>query len=184
MKKLLYIILLTILTFSCEKEDDAIDYAPGYPTIFAGNWVVFEFPGGNIQGILYTPYDLATALDPNSDSTLVINNLYNSGVRVKVPYRDSLFSIVKGKQLDVINNGIYDIKTVSVDGFVTNNNPVLRNLVYNFAYTVYDNIGFQEEDIEDVIYMNAGFYDKYNDLIDTVLIIGYRKTGFEEVDYN
>ncbi len=183
MKRLLYIFVFISFTLSCEKDDE-VEYAPGYPTIFAGNWVVFEFPGGALEGSLYDPYDLTTALDPNSDSTLVLHNIYNSGIRIKAPYYDSIFSVYKGEQLDKLNDGIYGVKTVSVEGFVTNNNMVLRNLVYNFAFNVFEDISFQEEDIEDIIYMNAGLYDEYDDLIDTVLIIGYRKTGFEEVDYN
>ena len=32
-------------------------------------------------------------------------------------------------------------------------------------------------------HLHAGYYDKYNTLVDTVLLVAYRKTGFEEVSY-
>jgi hypothetical protein len=31
--------------------------------------------------------------------------------------------------------------------------------------------------------MNVGLYDQYATVVDTVLILAFRKTGFEDVDY-
>jgi hypothetical protein len=105
-------------------------------------------------------YDLVTALDPNSNDSLVIDNIYNSGVRVKTFFKGSLFYVADGRQLEVINQGQYGIYRVSVDGELLTS----------------------EED-GDYLVMTVGLYDQYAAVVDTVLIYAFRKTGFEDVDY-
>ena len=187
MSKIKYIVFLILLSlsFSCEKNNDyEIEYQNGYPSRMAGNWVVFEFPGGELLDQIYAPYDLVTALDPNSTDSLVIDNLYNSRIRVKVQYTDTVFSVYKGRQLEVINNGRYNVEKVSITGRIQRN-EYLAQLLYEFALRSFKESVIEYEHIlnSDLIYLNAGLYDSYDDLIDTLLIMGYRHTGFEEVDW-
>ncbi|MGD2036069.1 MAG: hypothetical protein PVF73_13480 [Bacteroidales bacterium] len=175
------VVCLTCLV-SCQEKDNEIEYQDGYPNKLAGNWVAFEFPGAEIEDVLYEPYDLVTSLDPNRTGYLILDKLYDSDIRVRTEYEDSAFYVHMGEQLEAISTNTHDVECISIDGYVTSN-PVLISMVYNFAAITYENISFDESDIEDVIYLNAGFYDVYETLVDTVLIIGYRKTGFEETNY-
>lgn len=113
---------------------------------------------------------------------MILDKLYNSDVRVRAEHNDSAFSVQMGEQLEQIGTNTFDIEYVSIDGYITVN-PILIDLTYYFASESFENISFEISDIEDVIYMHAGFYDKYRALVDTVLIVGYRKTGFEETNY-
>jgi hypothetical protein len=173
MKLLLRTCLALILLFlvACEnKEDYQIEYASGNPSPFVGNWIAYEFQGGNPfeTGLTYNDYiildtvggeyDLVTALMPSDPSQLIIDNLYNSDVRVMAKIDSDSVKVVKGPQLDVINKP-YDIETVSVKG-------VLKDF----------------EEISDVLTLEVGMYDKTDILVDTVFIVALRKTGFEEVD--
>ena len=101
---------------------------------------------------------------------------------MRAEYADSSFSVSMGEQLDMINSNNYGIEYVSLDGYITSN-PVLTNFAYRVANAFYENLAFFESDIEDVIFIRAGFYDSLQVKVDTVLIIGYRKTGFEDVNY-
>jgi hypothetical protein len=153
------ILLLSLL--SCRQDDYEIEYPKGKSNFLVGNWRAFEFQGGAFDlSRMADEYDLVTALDPNSDDSLVIDNIYDSGVRVKVCFQDSSFSVTYGRQLEVIHMGKYGIHNVSVDG--------------DFQHTVSDG---------DYLVMHVGMYDHYADLVDTVLIWAFRKTGFEDVDY-
>jgi hypothetical protein len=155
-------IFLIIVAFaSCQKDEYVVEYQDGNPSQLVGNWRAYEFQGGAFDvEKLSDEYDLVTALDPNSSDSLVIDNLYNSDVRVKTRYLGTFFHIAKGRQLEVINMGQYGIHTVSVIG--------------EFQST---------EDAGDYLVMNVGLYDQYAALVDTVLILAFRKTGFEDVDY-
>jgi len=180
--KILIIPVILVCLNSCLQKDYDIEYQDDYPNKLAGNWVVFEFPGGEIGDVLYDPYDMVTALDPNMQGSLIIDKLYDSDIRVRAEYEDSTFFVEMGEQLEKISSNTYDIEYLSVDGYITGN-PVLINMAFYFASLSFENISFEVTDIEDIIYMNAGFYDQYKTLVDTVLIIGYRKTGFEETNY-
>jgi hypothetical protein len=153
---------LSIVAFtSCQQDEYGIVYQTGNPNSLAGNWRAFEFQGGAFDlNRLADEYDLVTALDPNSADSLVIDNVYDSKVRVKVHFQDSSFSVSHGRQLEVINRGQYGIYAVSVSG--------------EFQYSAADG---------DYMVMNVGLYDQYAALVDTVLIWAFRKTGFEDVDY-
>ena len=180
MKRIVIILVSALLWISCEKTDDSIDYQDGYPNSIAGNWVAMEFAdldlsvdeAYNIYN-LYKDlkifdeelniefYDLVTALDPNSNDSLVIDNIYGSGIRVKVPLLpDKTFSVIHGKQLDVINFGVYGIYTVSLKGFL-----------------------HEDEDRGDALFMDVVLYDDYNDIYDSVDIYAFRKTGFEDTEH-
>ncbi|MBN2273313.1 MAG: hypothetical protein JXR41_04710 [Bacteroidales bacterium] len=158
---ILYAVCILLVTFSCQQDDYDIEYQNGNPNNLVGNWRAFEFQGGAFDlDKLSDEYDLVTALDPNSTDSLVIDNLYNSGVRVKAFYQDSSFTVSHGRQLEVINMGQYGIYAVSVTG--------------EFQST--------EED-GDFLVMNVGLYDQYASVVDTVLIWAFRKTGFEDTDF-
>jgi hypothetical protein len=174
-------ILFFIIVFSCSK-DDKIEYPAGSPNVLAGNWVTFEFQGGNLSGRVSDPFDMVTSLDPNRDSSLIIDKMYASDVRVRAKYDTTSFSVTMGEQLESISQNTYHIAYISVDGNVSTN-PALINLAYQLASLSYPNIAFSESDIKDVILIHAGFYDSTRYLVDTTLVLGYRKTGFEDVQY-
>ena len=155
------IFLICIVFISCQTDEYEIEYQAGKPNNLVGNWRAFEFQGGafNLEK-LTDEYDLVTALDPNSGDSLVIDNLYDAGVRVKARYQGNIFNVSNGRQLEVIHMGQYGIYAVSVTGEFQSD----------------------EEDGEYLV-MNVGMYDQYTALVDTVLIFAFRKTGFEGVDY-
>jgi len=159
--KLNLILCFFLLLAGCEENDYDIEYQDGYPNRLAGNWEAYEFQGGTFDpDNVAEPYDLVTALDPGSDDSLVIDNIYNSGIRVKTWYSGSIFSVTKGKQLEVINMGRYGVHSVSLEGEL-----------------------IEDDDEGDYMLINAGLYDKYDALVDTVFLVAYRKTGFEDVNY-
>ncbi|MBN1117016.1 MAG: hypothetical protein JXA77_07425 [Bacteroidales bacterium] len=177
-----YILILAFILKSCSEGID-VNYADGYPYAMAGNWVVFEFQGGDLDGHLSDPYDMSTALAPNDDNMLVINNLYNSDTRIKVPIlNDTGFFAYKTDQLEVINMGRYDIHKISIEGYIQEN-FILTDFIYSLAEYSFKNIAFTADDIDEILFFRAGYYDAYDALVDTVLVFGYRKTGFEDVDY-
>jgi hypothetical protein len=150
-----------VMFTSCQKDEYDIVYQGGNPNYLVGNWRAFEFQGGAFDlNRLADEYDLVTALDPNSTDSLVMDNLYDSKIRVKVHFQDSSFSVIHGRQLEVINRGQYGVYAVSVSG--------------EFQYSDADG---------DYMVMNIGLYDQYADLVDTLLIWAFRKTGFEDTDY-
>jgi hypothetical protein len=180
--KILFYILVFLLGTSCGKDEKNIEYQAGYPNVLAGNWIAFEFKDGNLEGEISEPYDLVTSLDPNREGYIILDKMYASDVRVRAKYDTTSFKVVMGEQLEVISSENYNIAYISVDGYVTSE-PILVNFLYLLANAYYENIAFRASDIKDVIIMHAGFYDEYNYPVDTVLIMGYRKTGFEDVSY-
>jgi hypothetical protein len=171
-----------LLLVSCSKKSYDIEYQDGYPNIFADNWIAFEFQGGDIEGEILDPYNLVTALDPNRQGYLIIDQLYDSDIRVRTAYSDSSFAVEMGDQLETISTHTYGVKYLTVSGYITTN-PVLTGFAYDLATVFFENMAFYPEDIKDVLFLRAGLYDEYKIRVDTVLVIGYRKTGFENVDY-
>jgi len=164
---LIFIASLLIILTSCEKDDYTIEYQDGYPNILAGNWRAVEYQNAVVvKNIIISvdnisePFDLVSALDPNSGDSLVFDNIYDSKIRVKAHYDDSIFNVVKGRQLEVINNGQYGIYYVSING------------KYNY-----------DKQYGGYLTMHIGLYDKYSALFDTLYVAAFRKTGFEELDY-
>lgn len=165
LKKIVYIALVTIVavTVACEDETYEVEYQSGYPNVLAGNWQAFDFPGGvfSLESNIDGPYDLVTALDPNSSDSLVLSNIYNTGIRVKAKFSGQTFNVTKGKQLEVINDGQYGVHYVSVEGEV---------------------VQASRGDEQDVIILLVGLYDQYSSIVDSVLIYGFRKSGFEDIE--
>jgi len=152
---------------SCEDDSYDIEYQEGYPNFLAGNWDAIEFQNATVVNgrITYADnisdyFDMVSALDPNSNDSLVIGNIYDSNIRVKVHYENDKFEVTKGNQLEVINHGMYGIYYVSVDGNYNN-----------------------EEESGEYLTMHIGLYDKYTALFDTMYVVAFRKTGFEDTDY-
>ncbi len=178
-----FLIVSLLLFFACSDNEEPIDYANGYPNKLAGNWVVFQFHGGNLEGSISGPYDLVTALDPNRKKSLILDNLYNTNLRVRAEIKgDTGIYAINSPQLDLVNDNAYGIQSVSIDGYV-NENEILANFIYSLAMASFENPSFQVEDIDEIIFLRAGLYDAYNSPVDTIMIMGYRRTGFEEVDY-
>ena len=175
-------ILALLLLSGCKKDKSTVDQN-GYPDKLADNWIAFELHGGSISGASYEPYDLVTSLDPNHDGYVLLDKLYASDIRVRAPYtQDTIIHVDKGDQLELVSKNTYNVAYVSLDGYITTN-PFWINASWQLANIYYPNLSFQQSDIQDVLYLHAGYYDKYNALIDTVLLIAYRKTGFENVSY-
>jgi len=168
MKQYIYILILFfIIVFynNCKKEDPydyEIEYQDGYPNVLAGYWKAYdiEFTDNGLVPLDYEPYDLITALDPNNENNLIIDNIYNSNQRVRTFINRSSdgFYIIKGEQLEKVN-AQYDIKTISIDGEYRD-----------------------DPESGEILLIFTGLYDKYDDLYDSVIVVAYRKTGFEDVD--
>ncbi len=172
---------------ACNDQDYEIDFQNGYPDKLAGNWIAadYQLTKDNYLTVIDTindfdlsstagfqnfinlleitagsdKYDLTTALDPNSTGKVIINNLYNSGVRVRAGINDKFIEARLAEQLDLINHGIYGIAYVSVSGQI-----------------------LQHAD-SDVLYLIVGFYDDQMALFDAVIVEAFRKTGFEDTEY-
>ncbi len=164
---IIFIFALLIGFTSCNKDDYTVEYQSGYPNKLAGNWRAVEYQNAEVVNDrvisfdnISDPFDLVSALDPNSEDSLVFDNIYDSNIRVKVQYNDSTFSVVKGRQLEVINYGRYGIYYVSIDGR------------YNY-----------DEVYGDYLTIHVGLYDKYSALFDTMFVAAFRKTGFEDTEY-
>lgn len=191
-KNIIYIVLGVLIFVSCSKDDYNIEYQGDGANAIAGNWVVFEIPQGEFENWGYENYELVTAVDPNtSDSIIIIDNLYDSKVRIRLPYgttgqynnRFNYFNETFVPQIDTLDGYDYGIRFVSLDGEVSRKD-YQQQIAYLYAQATFPNKAFDLNDIEDVIVINAGFYDIDKMLIDTVQIIGYRKIGFEDVPIN
>jgi hypothetical protein len=181
-KSIMFILGLVVM-LSCEKGNDEIKYASGYPSKLAGNWVVFQFQGGNLEGELAEPYDMVTALSPNEKNTLILDNLYNTKTRIKATIQgDTGFFAYNNDQLEVINYGNGAIEKVSIEGYI-NDNFLLKHFIYQLAQLSFPDMAFTEDAISEIIFFRAGYYDAYGSVTDTVMVMGYRKTGFEDEVY-
>lgn len=177
-----------LLFVSCEKKEYDIEYQDGYPNILAGNWIAsdYQIPKENYAKVLDTindfdlnnlgqfsqfintldlisqsdDYEFVSALDPNTDSLLVLSNIYGSGIRTKVKYNHKKLESRFSDQLEIINYGGYGIYYTSVSGQLV-----------------------QDEENGDFLCLIIGIYDKDKELFDSMLMIAYRKTGFEDTNY-
>jgi hypothetical protein len=161
--KNILVIIFLLCAVSCEEETYEVEYQPGYPNILAGNWEAYDFPNGafDLESNFDGPYDLVTALDPNSGDSLVVSNIYDTGVRVKARFSGQTIAVTKGKQLEVINDGEFGIRYVSIEGQV---------------------FPAEDNDEQDVIVMLIGLYDQFDNQVDSVYTVGFRKTGFENIE--
>ena len=175
-------LLALIMVSGCKKDKTTIS-GNGYPDKLADNWVAFELHGGSINGASYEPYDLVTSLDVNHEGYVILDKMYASDIRVRAQYtQDTIIHVERGEQLEKISKNTYNVTSISLDGYITTN-PFWINASWQLANFYYPDLAFQYSDIKDVLYLHAGYYDKYNTLVDTVLLVAYRKTGFEEVSY-
>lgn len=158
-------ILLIAIIAACE-PDDTIEYQSGYPNVLAGNWYTYDYQGKyttfdsihqisvekpeNVEG----SYELVTALDPSDNNWLVIDNIWNGGLRVKALIDSNRLSVKYGEQLDLFSDNEYGVAYISVDGFVVSEQS-------------------------DQIILFVGLYDRYYQFIDSLLTYGTRKTGWE-----
>ncbi|MBN2215113.1 MAG: hypothetical protein JW723_12795 [Bacteroidales bacterium] len=182
-------VFLTIafLLSSCEDTGYKIEYQEGYPNRLAGNWIAvdYQLTKENYLVAIDTindfdltsdtkfyefaelleitgesdPYDLVSALDPYFQNSIIFNNIYDSGIRIRVDYNDRFFEGRLKDQLEMINYGGYNINFVSVSGQMV------------------------EDTQGDLIFMVVGLYDKEKTLLESLIIQAYRKTGFEDTEY-
>lgn len=162
-----YFLLISFMMifFSCHEEDPygyEIEYEEGYPNILAGtwramDWIILEddfIPMDNAE------YFLTIAVDPNDEEQIVLDNIYNSNLRVRAFYNDidEIFYVRKGSQLENETDQ-FDVSSISI-------------------------IGLYFDEGEDGEYLNifTGMYDQYGDLFDTIVIGAYRGIGFEDVE--
>ena len=181
------LLIIILLLSSCEDPGYEIEYQEGYPNRLAGNWVAFDYQLTKENYLIAIDtinrfdltsdteldkfirlleitnesdeYDLVTALDPYFQSSIIFNNIYNSGIRTRVDYHDRFFEGRYKDQLEVISNGGYNITFVSASGQM-----------------VGDAQG-------DMIFMVVGLYDREKALLESMIIAAYRKTGFEDTEY-
>jgi hypothetical protein len=122
MKNILY--QLTALGFlfltlaACSKDSGLPEKQPSE---FDGNWVVFEIRENEIFDQIEGPFDLVTSVDPNRDYTVLIDNLYASGLRIRSPYDTTAFEVVMAEQLEKNNAGFKNIAFISARGYVSDN---------------------------------------------------------------
>ncbi len=158
--KFLYIIFFFValgIFAACEDDEYDIEYQEGYPTNLAGDWYVSEYIAGNVEaGPLYGPYLMTTALKPGDTKKMVIDNIYDSGVRTASNITGSNFSATLADQLEVA-----EVPTIGEDtiSFVT----IAEGKVLT----------------EDSIFFSVALYNPDKILLDTLSIAGVRKTGFE-----
>lgn len=163
--KSLVLVFILVLFNQCQKPDPydyEIEYQDGYPSNFAGQWVAFDFLTFTVNGQLVPidlEYDLITALDPNNEHYLIIDNIYNASLRVRafVDIAGKSFYATSTEQLDQVN-GNDEIKTISIRG------------------------DYIEDDEGDILQIQTGLYDQYNDLYDTIITLAFRKDGLEDVE--
>jgi hypothetical protein len=169
MAKTVYIsifILAGLVCVTCEPEDPYsynIETQEGYPNVLTGTWKAVDYivlenafvPIDNSKG-----YDLVTSLDPNNKDRLILDNVYNSNLRVSavIDRVRNIFYVNRGKQLEDVN-AQFDVETISVFGLYRT-----------------------ENEIGEFLRIQTGLYDQYGDLYDTVIIFGIRNTGFEDVE--
>ena len=175
------------LLSSCEDSGYEIEYQEGYPNKLAGNWIAFDYQLTKENYLVAIDtinhfdltdntkfdkfirlleitgesdeYDLVSALDPYFQNSIIFNNIYNSGIRMRVDYQDRFFEGRLKDQLEVINKGGYNITFVSASGQLV------------------------EDAKGDMIFMVVGLYDQERALLESMLIAAYRKTGFEDTEY-
>lgn len=184
---LLSLLITIFFSMSCEDPGYDVQYPDGYPDKIAGNWVAFDYqiPKNNYLDVIDTinyfnltedagfkaftkllkpsaisdRYDLVTSLDPSVQNSIIISNIYNSGVRTRAAYASPILEARLSDQLEVINRGSYNIYYVSVSGQIV------------------------EDPQGDMLFIITGLYDEQKDLLESFFITGYRKTGFEDTDY-
>ncbi len=181
------IIMIMSIIISCQDNGYDIEYQDGYPTKLAGNWIAYDYQLNksdylaaldtiNKFDLSYQSefdnflnlielnarsdkYDLVTALDPENDQNIIFNNIYNSGYRTRVVYDTTKFSTKLGEQLNKLTTGGLNVNYISLSGQLV------------------------EDSQGDILFIILGLYDNESALIESLFITAYRKTGFEDTDY-
>lgn len=190
MKKIFYFLLLIIIiNGSCEDNSYKIEYQKGYPNRLAGNWLAYdiEISQQKFQQLFDTiqnfdlenneqlkkfidlinfdnfsdRYNLTSALDPNRDGFIIFDNINNKSNRVRVSYYENKFITRFAPQLDYINKTYNKIEYISVSG------QLIR----------------REKENDDILIFITGLYNYDKIIQKSLIIIAFRKTGFEDVDY-
>lgn len=190
MKRIFYFLLLIIIiSGSCEDNSYKIEYQKGYPNRLAGNWLAYdiEIPQQKFQQLFDTiqnfdlenneqlrkfidlinfdnvsdRYNLTSALDPNRTGFIIFDNINNNSNRVRANYYENKFIIQFAPQLDYINKIYNKIEYISISG------QLIR----------------REKENDDILIFITGLYNYDKIIQKSLIIIAFRKTGFEDVDY-
>lgn len=180
-------LLAVPLFYSCKDDGYDIEYQDGYPNKLAGNWIAYDYQlnknnySGAIDSInrldlsntnefnkllqllnltaVSDKYNLVTALDPADNKNIIMNNLYDSGIRLRAAIDSNRFDARLNEQLDTINLTGLNVRYVSLSG------------------------QFIEDTDGDILFIIAGLYDIEKALLESLFVVAYRKTGFEDTDY-
>lgn len=155
---------------SCSKNE--IAYQDGYPNRFAGNWYATDFINFNIDtlgrvdidDIHYNSgaYELVIAVDPNAHDSIIIDNVFNQGYRIRCVTYDNKFTTRKGAQLNY---------------FINDSNAMFFDI--RKAYMVNGNANNP-----DMLFIQVIQYDYLMHPSEPYLIYATRKTGWEEYEIN
>ena len=172
-----YIGLTVIILFTIQCTKDEIDYADGNPSILVGNWIAFHNKADTV-GSSWSSYEMVTSLDPNNINALIIDNLFQDGVRVRANIDSiNMFSVTYADQINYFGSDEY--RYITLDAQVSSDNPSVRSAVYNLALGTYPDLRFNEDEITETMVMHAAGYQEDGTIIDSALIFAYRRTGFE-----
>jgi len=189
MKILCYLLfLISLLTIACN-DDYNVEYQKGYPNRIAGNWIAYDIEillekyqmlFDTIQNFdlekqdqlekfinlvklknVSERYNLTSALDPNRNGFVIFDNINNNGNRVRSSYLENRFITQFSPQLDLINKKYNKVEYISISG------QLIRN----------------EKDSDDILIFVVGLYNINKTIQKSLLTIAFRKTGFEDVDY-
>jgi hypothetical protein len=156
MKNIKYLFLIVLAGFivtSCQEwidfDDPEIEHSSAWP--ITGEWNVGEYYGGEFG---YGPYAMNLYNASFSEDSIWIDNLYDSGIKVKAHKTGTnTFAMTGG---------------VDVNGVIP-----------GFTVDIIDGQVFPKTDEPDSIYMQVIIYDPDGVVFDDYWEAGYRMTGFE-----
>ena len=186
------IIFLLIIMFSiaaCDTYPDwnkYVEYSDVYP--ICGEYYVYDYEeNGDIlldeagdPTKAYILYIYNKAYNPTKDSIWLDNKIgHPSGAVIEYPYK------YKIKCKADTNNLTFDCEK---NGSVSGNNayPLDSAVTVTIVQSkIIDNDpGDIESSLPDSIYFKFSYYDKFGELVKTVVTAGHRKTGWEEPNYD
>ncbi|MFC2100576.1 lipid-binding protein [Bacteroidota bacterium] len=145
--KVLFLLIIFSLAFlnACKKEAPEQEFSTAYPV--SGDWLVIEDYGG---GNTYGPYSLIISnTAANNESEILIDNIYDSGMKCKASRSGNSFSAVKSEDLSG------NVATISIqNGTVFNNDSEISMVILLFnangdTIDMYDCYGDRKTGFED-----------------------------------
>lgn len=124
-----------VITLSCEKDDkwkDLQTFSTAYP--LCGQYFVEEdgFYGP------YGPYSVSLYNTSNDPGSVWVDNIYDSGIKIKASFSGTNFSAVRAKN---IGNDTTNFNTVTINnGVVTNGNISYVIILYHYDGSTSDSL--------------------------------------------